>query len=339
MDNPDNNAGSPSPEVLHPATVETDKAEVAEKPSISPAIKSRRATYRPSHRATIVGFIVVAVILAAISAGIFFIIRGQGGLGAAFSRETVTISAETLEGLGVSRNQVSTQGAELTVGPDSKFNGKVKIGGDVSIAGQLQLNNTFTASGANFTRLQAGETTLGQLNLNGDATASTLNLRNDLNVAGTARIQGPTIMSQLLTVNNSLNVTGNVAIGGSLSVRNFQASSLTSETTLTIGGHVITKGNAPGAGAGGAVGSNGTVSISGNDAAGTVAVNIGVGGGNGTLVQVTFNDAYGSTPHVVITPIGVGGNFYVNRSPSGFSIGVNGALSPGGYAFDYIVMQ
>jgi hypothetical protein len=30
---------------------------------------------------------------------------------------------------------------------------------------------------------------------------------------------------------------------------------------------------------------------------------------------------------------------YVNRTAYGFSIGVSGALAPGGYAFDYIVVQ
>jgi len=33
------------------------------------------------------------------------------------------------------------------------------------------------------------------------------------------------------------------------------------------------------------------------------------------------------------------GSVYVSRTAWGFSIGVNGAVAPGGYAFDYIVMQ
>jgi hypothetical protein len=38
--------------------------------------------------------------------------------------------------------------------------------------------------------------------------------------------------------------------------------------------------------------------------------------------------------------VGAGiGSVYVNRTIGGFSIGVNGPIAPGGYAFDYIVMQ
>jgi len=131
-----------------------------------------------------------------------------------------------------------------------------------------------------------------------------------------------------------------LAVGGTLSARGFQASSLVSDTTLTIGGHVITRGVAPGVGPGPALGSNGTISISGNDASGTVAINIGVGGGNGIVAYVAFINQYSNIPHVVVTAVGhVTGSAYVNRDASGFSIGINGSLAPGGYAFDYMVMQ
>ncbi|MEO5691352.1 MAG: hypothetical protein ABIQ64_04150 [Candidatus Saccharimonadales bacterium] len=327
---------SPKPEELQPASA---GSSTIQEPSLKTGMKSRRVAYRPSKRATLLGLGVVIAILAVVSGGLFFLIRGQGGLQAALFGDQVTISQGALESLGVSKNQVSTQGAELVVGPNARFNGKVRLGGDVSIAGQLQLNNALSASSANLATLQAGTVTLGQFNASGDGTVGTLNARNDLNIAGTTRLQGPVNVAQLLSVNNNLNVAGNVAIGGSLSVRTFQASSLTSDTTLTIGGHVITRGSAPSVGAGGGVGSNGTVSISGNDASGTVAVNTGVGAGNGIVAQVSFRQAYATTPHVVVTPIGIGVKFYVNRNPSGFTIGVSEALPPGGFAFDYIVMQ
>lgn len=177
------------------------------------------------------------------------------------------------------------------------------------------------------------------MNVNGDATATNLNLRKDLTVLGATKLQGPVTIGQLLTVSGSMNVGGNLAVGGILSARGFQASSLVSDSTLTIGGHMISRGAVPGVGSGPAVGSNGTVSISGNDAAGTVAVNVGGGAGNGILAHVAFRNQYGATPHVVITPVGQGGAFYVNRTVGGFSIGVSGSIGAGGYAFDYIVMQ
>ena len=300
----------------------------------------RHGTYRPSHKATFIGLSVVVGILA-INAGIIaFVVNGQVDTKSSSNQNEVTISPAALDKLGVNRGSVGSAGTELVVGPNSRFSGKVTIASDVSIGGQLNLNSKFSATDASLAKLEAGDTSISQLNVNGNATVTTLNLRQDLNVVGITRMQGPVTMSQLLTVNNNVNVAGNLAVGGTLSARAFQANSLVSGSTLTIGGHIITLGSAPRVGPGSALGSNGTVSISGNDASGTVAANIGTGAGNGIIAQVAFRTQYSSTPHVVITAVGSGvGSVYVNRNAGGFSIGVNGALSPGGYAFDYIVMQ
>lgn len=332
----------PAPEVLRTqaesATAPAAESATAVKPKLS--VRSRHATYRPSHKATFIGLSVVVAILV-INAGIItFVVRGQGDSEANAVQGEVSISPGVLNTLGVSRNTVGSAGTELVVNPNSRFNGKVVIGSDMSIGGELKLNSKFSAADASLAKLQAGDTSLQQLNVNGDGTVSTLNLRKDLNVVGSTRLQGPVTVSQLLTVNNNLNVSGSLAVGGTLSARGFQASSLVSDTTLTIGGHVITRGNAPGVGPGNALGNNGTVSISGNDAAGTVAANIGTGAGAGIIANVAFRQQYSSTPHVVVTGVGAGiGSVYVNRTIGGFSIGVNGPIAPGGYAFDYIVMQ
>jgi cytoskeletal protein CcmA (bactofilin family) len=269
---------------------------------------------------------------------IAYLMRGNQTSGASDVPE-VAISGEVLNSLGVSRTPVTNQGVELTIGPNSKFSGKVAVGGDVSIAGQMQLNNTLNASKIVAGEMQGGRTALSQLDVNGDTNLGKANISRDLSVGGAARLQGDLQVAKLLTVSGNANIAGNLAVGGTLSVRNFQAASLTSETTLTIGGHIVTRGDAPTVSAGGAVGSNGTVSISGNDTAGTVAVNTGVGAGSGVLANISFTRNYGTTPHVVITPVGMGGSFYVNRSASGFSINANEALPPAGIAFDYIVVQ
>jgi hypothetical protein len=82
------------------------------------------------------------------------------------------------------------------------------------------------------------------------------------------------------------------------------------------------------------------VSISGNDTSGTVAVNTGVGAGNGLLATISFTTKYDDTPHVVVTPVGrsVPG-LYINRTSAGFTISADGAMPAGGYAFDYVVVQ
>lgn len=331
-----------APEVLKPQSSSTtpppDKTERAGASKTTPPL--RHVTYRPSHKATFIGLAVVVGILAINVLVIVFVMRGQEKISADFSQDAVVLSPETLDGLGVSRTAVGNLGTELIVGPNSRFNGKVTVGSDMTIGGQLQLNSKFSASDASLAKLEAGDTAVQQLNVNGDGTVTNLNLRRDLTVVGTTRLQGPVTMSQLLTVNNSVNIAGNLAVGGVLSARGFQASSLTSDTTLTIGGHIITRGAAPRVSPGGGLGSNGTVSISGSDVAGTIAVNIGVGGGNGTLATVTFARQYSATPRVVASGGGRGmGGVYVTRNSTGFTIGIDNAVSPGGYTVDYIVMQ
>lgn len=331
----------PAPEVLQAqtddgsvVTAEGDALPVAHK-----SIRLRRNTYRPSHRATFVGLAVVVVILLA-NAGIlgYLMITQQNNTNSSTkSQGEVTISSAVLDTLGVSRNTVGNSGTLLVVNPDSNFNGKLKVAGDTSIAGQLRLNSKLIGTDATLGKLDAGDATMGQINVSGNGTISNLNLRNNLIVVGSTQLQGAVTISQLLTVNNSLNISGNLSVGGTLSISAFQVN------ILTIGGHVISRGSAPSVSPGSisVLGSNGTVTISGNDASGTVAANTGVGTRTaGIVAYVNFVNPYTNIPHVMVTAVGGGATgVYVNRSETGFSICVNDPLSLGGHAFDYIVMQ
>lgn len=339
--------GAPEPEALKPQS--EDSSVGSEGPSkaaqpVSRGRKFKRGSYRPSHKATFIGLAVIGAILAINAAVIFFVIRGQGSASTQVDRETVTLSSESLDRLGVSRNSVGDLGTELTVGPDSKFNGSVTIAGNTSIGGQLKLNSKFTASDASLAKLQAGEVAINKLDVNGDVTLGGLNVARDLAVAGTTRLQGAVTITQMLTVNNNVNVSGNLAVGGTLAARSFQASSLVSESSLFIGGHIITRGAAVSAGRGSGLAAPDTVSVSGNDTAGTVVVNIGSGAArSGILANVAFRQNFGATPRVVVTPVGPGANdVYVTRHSGGFSIGVgsiSGGLGGRTVLFDYIVMQ
>lgn len=347
MDNPpssetkEQTSEPPSPEVLKPRSADEAASseagpgggaggQTAPSPPRAPA-KPRRRAYRPSHKATFIGVGVVMVILALNAGIITFVIKKQSG-GDQPNRDQVTISQGTLDKLGVNRSTVGDSGVELIVGPDARFNGTVKIAGDISISGQLKVNNKLTAPDASLAKLQAGKTALSELNVNGNSTLSQLSLRNDLAVAGKSRLKGAVTVDNLLTVNNSLNVSGNLSVGGTLAVGRL------SIRNLIVSGHVITLGATPGVSRGPCLGSNGTVSISGNDSAGTVVANAGAGACTGILVSIGFTHSYQASPRVVITPVNRGlSNFFVTRSAGGFSIG--GSASPGGYAFDYIVEQ
>jgi cytoskeletal protein CcmA (bactofilin family) len=303
-----------------------------------------RRLYRPSHRATFVGLAAVAAILLVNAIIIGLVIRSQSNSNSP-PQGQVTVSQDALDKLGVNRDSLDTSGIVLTVTPNTQFKGKVVVGGDITVAGQFQLNSKLSASDANFTQLEAGNTTLDQLNVNGDGTVTNLNTRSGLNVTGTTRLQGPVTLSSLLTINNGANIAGNLTVGSSISSSTISGSTLTAISTLTIGGHIITTGSAPviTAHAGSSVlGSNGSVSISGNDASGTLAFNVGVGASQvGMIASIAFHTGYDNTPHVVITPIGDVGYFHISRSGSGFTIYIDGPgpLAPGGYAFDYIVEE
>lgn len=336
-----NQAGEPpAPEVLKTRTGDAAPAEKPPPGAPNPPSSGkppRRRSYRPSHKATFLSLGVVAVILLINVVVLAFVLRGKSNQEST-DRKSVTISPAVLDKLGVNTAPIGNSGAKLTVGPDAEFKGKLAVGGNVTLSGPVKLNGKVDGSDASFAQLQAGNTALSQLNVNGDGTLTNLNLRSGLAVKGTTQLQGAVTINGLVSILNSLNISGNTSIGGVLTTGTLNAARIVSGS-LSIGGHVTTSGQAPSVSAGSGVGSNGTVSISGNDTAGTVAVNIGVGGGDGIVANVSFRSRYGNIPHVVITPVGsMVPNFYITRSASGFSIGVSG-IGPGGYAFDYIVAQ
>jgi hypothetical protein len=330
------NPSQPAAEELLPRVAGAPQPAAAKPPDPTVAKKLLRRNYRVGHRATLIGIGVVMLILLINAVVIGLILKKQAKQNDLAAKGQVSISSADLNRLGINRGTVGDSGVLLTVAPDAQFKGKLSVDGNTVLSGQVVLNNKLTGTDANITQLQAGKTSLAQLDVNGDSTSNTLNLRKDLVVAGVTQLQGAVTIGQLLTVNNNLNVLGNLSIGGT-----FSAKSLASNSTLSIGGHIITSGATPGIGRGGAaLGSNGTVSIDGNDAAGTVSVNIGTGSSPGTLANISFHNNYGNPPRIVITPIGAGAPFYIlNVSVGGFSIGVSAALPPGGYQLDYIVMQ
>lgn len=334
---------APAPEVLKTRSGNDETRVVP--PGSQPVAKTEKSSrlrlrsFRPSHRATFIGASVVVLILA-VNVVVFVVLLRKQAQNDLDKKGQVTISSAELSRLGINRSSIGSRGVELIVAPDAQFKGKLSVAGGTNISGQVVLTSKLSGTDASLTQLQAGNTQLSQLNVNGDSTLSNLNLRRDLVVAGSTNLQGPVTLSQLLTVTNNINVVGNLSVGGILTVNNFSARSLTSTSSLTVGGHIITSGATPFVSGGSALGSNGTVSISGNDTAGVVSINIGVGGGAGTLANITFRTQYGGIPRVVITPVGVGANFYLSTvSTTGFSMAVSSGLPPGGYRLNYIVVQ
>ncbi|MFI5240575.1 MAG: hypothetical protein ACHQUB_02610 [Candidatus Saccharimonadia bacterium] len=326
------------PVVLQPRS---DDAAQSQKGAPKKPIKLARRTFRPSHRATFIALAVIVVLIGANVAIVTYFIRKQAKSSTSGSLANIVLNKNLLDQLGVSGNAIGTGTESLVVSPNAVFNGTLSVEKDV------KLGNNLTAGSTSITQLSAGNTSLTQLNVNGATTLGDTAFRSNVTVAGTSHLQGDVTIAQLLTT-AGLTVTGNLTVGGSLTTSNFSAASLTSTTTLTIGGHIITGGSQPGVSTGAGVGPAGTVSISGNDTAGTIVINTGQSPAAGTLVNISFRAAYGAIPHVTITPIGpdpsstagVPLGYYVNRSTSGFSIStINSPAIGVGYVFDYHIDQ
>ena len=234
-----------------------------------------------------------------------------------------TLSQEDLNKLNEIGANLGTAGQTLNVGADALFRGKADVTGDLTVGGKLNAN---------------GPVTLSQLNITGNTAATGLNVGSNLNVTGLTSLQRAVTIGGLLTVNSNVNVTGTGSFGA-VNTGSIGARTLSLSGPLTIG-HISTQGGTP-AIAAGSVGSGGTVSISGNDTAGTVNINTGTGP-SGVLATITYRSTYGAGSHVQITPLtsdAAGSGYWVSRSAGGFQIHATTPPSGRSLSFDYLVVQ
>ena len=234
-----------------------------------------------------------------------------------------TLSQDELNKLSEIGANLGTAGQVLNIGADALFRGKVNIGGDLAIAGRLNAN---------------GPVTLSQLNITGTTAATGLNVGSNLIVGGTTVLQKSLTVQDLVAINGGLNVSG-AASFNTLNASTIAVRSISISGPLTIG-HLITQGTAPIIAAG-AVGGGGTVSISGNDTAGTININTGTGPG-GVLATITFRAAYGASVHVLLSPLtgsAASAQAFVTRNNGGFQIHANSPAAGSTLSYDYLVTQ
>ncbi len=340
MDNPSQGApqasqsGSAAPVVLQPKTEGSDD-QPGDGKKDEPIHLAKRS-FRPSHTATFVALAVIIGLAVIVGGGIFFVIQRQSQAKKKAGLSDVSVNKSLLDQLGVNRSSTNDPSVALVVSPNAQFNGSLTVGKEVKIASKL------TAGQTSLSQLDAGNTSLTQLNVNGSSSLSDTAVRTNLTVVGTSKLQGPVQIDKLLTA-GAINIVGDLTVGGVLTTNTFSARSLTSTSTLTIGGHVVTNGPVPGITQGPAAGPSGTVSMSGNDSSGTIAMNTGLSPTAGIIATITFRTPYSAIPHIVVTPVGspTGSlQYYINRTATGFSIGTNNApTAASGYVFDYIVEQ
>jgi hypothetical protein len=242
------------------------------------------------------------------------------------SPTVANLTPEEINKLSEIGSSLGNNGQVLNIGADTIFRNKIDVSGDLSVGGHFNAN---------------GPVTLSELNISGTTALSGLNVGSNMTVSGIASFQKGINVTGLAAVN------GNLSVSGATSVNALNATTISVQTIAITGpltiSHLRTQGPAPAAAAGTAVGGGGTVSISGNDTAGTVNINTGNTPPAGILATITFRAAYSTTVHVLLTPLsGAAASTpaYVTRSGGAFQIHTD-APAPAGssLSYDYFVTQ
>ncbi|HEY1835597.1 MAG TPA: hypothetical protein VGG13_02125 [Candidatus Saccharimonadales bacterium] len=230
------------------------------------------------------------------------------------------LSASALQQLANNGTTIGGAKETLNIESNAVFQGTVLVRGNLDVAGTVKMGGTLALQSLTV----SGSSSFGQLQAKG------------LSVSGNTGIQG-----QLTAL--SLSVAGDGSFNGAVTAPAVITNSLQLGGDLGITHHIDTGGGVPGIARGGALGSGGSASVSGSDTAGSISIHTGGGTGGGCFATVSFTRSFATTPHVVITPVGLAAasvRYYINRSTSGFSVCTANAAPAGtSFGFDYIVLD
>lgn len=236
--------------------------------------------------------------------------------------QTQSLSQDTLKQLATSDVTVGQPKQILSVQSNAVFAGKVLIRDSLEVAGAIQVGGSLSVPG---------------ITVSGNSVFEQLQVNKGLNVAGDTSIQGQ------LAVQKGLSVAGGATFGGSVSAPALTVNTLQMNGSLTLTRHIVIGGSTPDRDNGPALGSGGTVALSGSDIAGSININTGASPVAGCFVTVNFTQKYNATPNVIATPIGSNAaliGYYVNRSASNFSIcAANNPPANASFGFDYFIVE
>lgn len=218
---------------------------------------------------------------------------------------------------------------DATVGGASQT---LSIQGNAIIAGQTLMRGNLNVAG----NLQTGGSIQApSITISGASNLGTAQI-NSLQVAQNTAIQGSTTM-------RDLNVSGTSTFGGAMTASQITVTRLilSGNAVLQVPNHLAFTGPSPGRTVGNALGNGGTISVNGSDTSGSVSITIGNSPSAGCFTRINFNQAFTSTPRVIVSPIGAGAGqtqYYVDRNTTGFSICTNNpAPASTTFGFDYFV--
>ncbi len=237
-----------------------------------------------------------------------------------------TLSQDDIKKLTDVSTSLGNSNQTLNIGANALFRGKLDVTGDFSVGGRFNAN---------------GPVTLSELNISGTTALTGLSVGSNLTVSGLTTLQKGLTVGQLLSVNGGLNVSGTASVNA-LNAQSISTQTISIAGPLTIG-HLRTQGPTPGISAGSAIGGGGTVSISGNDTAGTVNINTGSGTTGGLLASIAFRAGFTGGVHVLLSPLtgpSASTPVYVTRTASGFTIRTDSPPPAGSVmAYDYFITQ
>ncbi len=264
--------------------------------------------------------IYIVLIALAIAAGIFTLKNNDGSKQQ--NKKSSSLTSDQLAQLSGNTTIVGDAKQTLDIQSNTVMEGQLLVRKDLNVAGSIKVGG-----GLSLTSVQVGgQGNFGQLQIN-----------------GTLSVSGNTTFSGQLSIQKNLNVTGSGSFGGSLTATQLSVTSLQLNGDLRINRHIRINGSLPTRTNGTSLGSGGTASVNGSDAAGTVTINTGSSPSAGSLITVHFASKFTSTPHVVVTPVGSAASalrYYVTRNTSGFTLFTSNAPSAGvTFSFDYIAID
>lgn len=316
-------ASAPGTEIKPETPDEKDKDE---KPTeigfteVSDETETSKAPFSFANFSHLYLFIYVLLIAAAITAGIFTLKSNDNSK--QNGKNSSSLTSDQLAQLSGNTTIVGDAKQTLDIQSNTVMEGQLLVRKDLNVAGSIKVGG-----GLSLTSVQVGgQGNFGQLQIN-----------------GTLSVSGNTTFSGQLSVQKNLNVTGSGSFGGILTAAQLSVSSLQLNGDLKINRHIRVNGSLPNRTIGTALGSGGTASVSGSDAAGTITINTGLSPSSGSLITVHFASNFASTPHVVVTPVGSAASslrYYISRNTSGFTLFTANAPSAGvSFSFDYIAID
>lgn len=310
-----------------PANPPPESLDDSLEPSAPAAPPSQPAAAQPAKkpggkRLTIFGnlYLLIFILLVLIAGAVVYVAMKSAKPGTTQTK-TSSLTDQQISSLKGNTTLVGDSKQTLDIQSDSIFEGQVLDRGDLNVAGTLKVG---------------GPLSLPSVTVGGNGTFGQIGISGGLNVGGDTTLQGA------LTVQKNLSVTGSASFG-SLNVSTLGVTTLQLRGDINLNQHVVTSGTQPGRSGGTALGSGGTATVSGTDIAGTVSINTGGSPPAGCFITIDFAKAYGSTPHVVISPSNssaAGLQYYTNRTTSNFSVCTASVPSAStGYVFDYVVFD